>query len=80
MKTVPEDHYFNTHLNRVRLDDILAITKKHFEIVTWEEIPSSKPTLARLTPEILTRVQKTLPDLTARDLETNVVYCVARKK
>ena len=80
MKTVPEDHYFNTHLNRVRLDDILAITEKHFEIVTWEEIPSSKPTLARLTPEILKRVQKTLPDLTARDLETNVVYCVARKK
>lgn len=80
MLTVPDDHYFKTRLNRVRLDEIRDITEKHFDVEIWDEIPSSKPTLARLTPEILQRVRKTIPDLTPRDLETNVVYCVARPK
>lgn len=77
---VPEDHYFKTKLNRVRLDEIKAITEKHFDVVTWKEIPSSKATLARLTPEIFERVQKTVPDITRRELETNVVFCIAKPK
>lgn len=75
-----EDHYFSTHLNRVRLDEIHATTLRHFEIETWEEIPSSSATLERLTPQILERVKATIPDIARRDLQTNVVYCVAKPK
>lgn len=75
---LPEDHYFKTHLNRVRLDEIRAITEKYFEIAEWREIPSNAATLARLTPEVLARVRRTIPDIQERELTTNVVFCVAR--
>lgn len=77
---LPEDHYFKTHLNRVRLAEIREITERYFDIVTWEERPSSPETLERLTPEIVERVRKTLPDMTEQELKTNVVFCVARPK
>ncbi|HET7326699.1 MAG TPA: tetratricopeptide repeat protein [Nocardioidaceae bacterium] len=77
---LPENHYFRTHLNQVRLDEIRAITEKHFDVVTWDEIPSSPETLARLTPAVLERIRRTLPDITERELATNVVFCVARPK
>lgn len=77
---LPDDHYFHTHLNRVRLNEIRAITEKHFDVIVWEERPSSQETLARLTPQILDRVRKTVPDITEQELSTNVVYCVAKAK
>jgi len=77
---LPEDHYFRTGLNRVTLDEIHAITHKHFEVEEWREIPSSPATLARLTPDVRTRVQACRPELNDRDLSVNVVYCVARRK
>lgn len=74
---LPPDHMYLTQLNRIRLDELRAITEKHFEIQRWDEIPSSPATLARLTPEILDRVRQTIPDLTERDLSVNAVLCVA---
>ena len=80
LETVPDDHYFKTHLNRIMLDEIHAVTLKYFDIDVWDEIPSSKATLARLTPEVIERVHKTRPDVTERDMRVNAVYCVARAK
>ncbi|CUH82611.1 tetratricopeptide repeat protein [Tropicibacter naphthalenivorans] len=77
---LPDDHYFTTHLNQIRLDEIRAITEKYFDIEVWDEIPSSQATLERLTPEILDRVRQSVPDLTERELKTNVVFCIARPK
>ncbi len=80
VKDLPDDHYFKTRLNRVRLDDIREITERHFDIMIWDEIPSSEATLARFSDGILGRFQKTIPSLTKRDLIVNAVYCVARRK
>lgn len=77
---LPDDHYFKTHLNRVRLDEIRAITERHFDVDVWTEIPSSPETLSRLTPDILDRVRRTIPDLTERDLSCNAVFCIAAPK
>ena len=78
--SLPDDHYFKTHLNRVTLKEIKAITEKHFKIDVWEEIQSNKATLERFTPEAVKRVQAYRPDVTEQDMRTNVVYCVARPK
>jgi SAM-dependent methyltransferase len=77
---LPEDHYFHTNLNRIRLDELRTTTERHFRVETWDEIPSSPETLNRLTPAILDRVRRTVPELTERDLTTNVVFCIARPK
>jgi SAM-dependent methyltransferase len=80
LRDVPDDHYVKTALNRVRLDDLHRITEKYFDIIQWEEVPSSDETLARLTPEIVERVGQAVPDITERDLTTHVVFAVARPK
>lgn len=77
---LPEDHYILNNLNRVRLDELRALTEKYFDIVRWDEIPSSQATLARLTPEIVERVRETVPDITERELSVNAVLAVARPK
>lgn len=77
---LPEDHYILNNLNRVRLDELRAITEKYFDIVRWDEIPSSKATLDRLTPEIVDRVREAVPDVTERELSVNAVLAVARPK
>ncbi len=78
--SLPAYHLYLTDLNRVRLDELRAITEKYFDIEHWEEIPSSPATLDRLTPEILDRVRQTVPDLTERDLSINVVLAIASPK
>jgi SAM-dependent methyltransferase len=75
---LPADHYIRTNLNRVRLDGLHDSIARYFEIVRWDEIPSSPATLARLTPQILSRLHDTTPDLTVRDLSINAVFAVAR--
>lgn len=80
VSSLPDDHYWKTHLNRVRLDEIHAITEKYFNIEIWDEIPSLKATTDRLTPELVDRARQAVPDLTKREMLTNVVYCVARPK
>lgn len=75
-----DDHYFNTHLNRVRLHELREITEQYFDIVRWDEIPSSESTLARLTPGIRDRVREVVPDISERELTVNTVFAVARPK
>ncbi|MCL6285621.1 hypothetical protein M3P21_18995 [Ruegeria sp. 2012CJ41-6] len=79
-ESAPDDNYLKTHLNRVRLSDIRAITEKYFNIETWQEIPSSPSTLQRLTPEVFNRVRKIIPDIEERELKTNLVFCIAAAK
>ena len=77
---VSDDHYIKTHLNRVTLDEMKEITERYFDIEEWNEIPSNNQTLERLTPEILSSVQKSRPYLTRRDLEINVVFALSGVK
>jgi SAM-dependent methyltransferase len=68
------DHYVARGLNRIRLDDILALTERWFVIETREEKPSRPETgLGRLTDAIRRRY----PYLTDRDFETQNLLCVA---
>jgi SAM-dependent methyltransferase len=64
-------------LNRIRLDEIRTLTERHFEIVSWEEIPSEPERGAgRLTDEILRR----FPQYSRRELTTqNVLGCGRRR-
>jgi SAM-dependent methyltransferase len=78
--SLPPHHRYLTDLNRVRLDELRAITEKYFDIRRWKEVLSSQATLDRLTPEILERVRRTVPDLTERDLSVNVVLVIAGPK
>lgn len=79
-RDLPADHCMSRYLNQVRLDEIRRVTDRYFDVLTWDEIPSSKETLARLTPEIVARVRGVIPDIQERELTTNVVFCVARPK
>ena len=79
-RSLPDDHYINTGLNKIRLDEIREVTERYFTIERWDEVNSNKATLARLTPEVLARVQETDPHLTERDLRVNAVFCVACPK
>ncbi|MEQ8964370.1 MAG: TylF/MycF/NovP-related O-methyltransferase [Azospirillaceae bacterium] len=73
----PEGHYFHRGLNRIRLDDLRALTERFFDIDTWEERPSKTHQGAgRLTPEIKARH----PEYTERELTTQNVFCIARHK
>lgn len=71
------EHYIARGLNRIRLDDILALTAKYFEIEQADEVLSRADTgLGRLTDKI----RKRHPHLTDRDFETQNLLCVARLK
>lgn len=71
------EHYIARGLNRIRLDDILALTAKYFDIEQADEILSRPDTgLGRLTDKIRERH----PHLTDRDFETQNLLCVARVK
>ncbi|WP_183094901.1 methyltransferase domain-containing protein [Nocardioides stalactiti] len=74
---LPAGHRYLTTLNRIRLDELRELTERYFVVEQWEEISSSAATLARLTPEVLERVRRTMPDLTERELSVNAVLCVA---
>lgn len=77
---LPPEHYIRTNLNRVRLDELERVVEKYFEIRRWDEISSSRATLDRLTPDIVTRVRATVPDITERELSVNAVLGVARPR
>lgn len=77
---LPEDHYVMTNLNRVRLDELKEVTERYFDIVRWDEVPSSQATLDRLTPQVLDRVRDVVPDITERELSVNAVLGVARPR
>jgi SAM-dependent methyltransferase len=71
------DHYVMTKLNRLRLDEVKAITEQHFEIETARTFPSTvNQGAGRLTDAIRARH----PELTEADLTTQSLFCVARLK
>lgn len=64
-------------LNRIRLDEIRALTERYFDIDSWEEIPSGPERGAgRLTDEIRRR----FPQYSERELTTQNVLCRAHKR
>jgi SAM-dependent methyltransferase len=68
------EHYIARGLNRIRLDDLIALTERFFDIELSEEKLSRPETgLGRLTDEIRARY----PYLTDRDFETQNLVCVA---
>ena len=68
-------HYIARGLNRIRLDEILDLTRRYFDIEFAEEIPSRPNTGSqRLTDNIRQRY----PYLTDRDFLTQNLYCIAR--
>jgi SAM-dependent methyltransferase len=71
------DHPIGRSLNRVRLDEIRALTERYFEIERWEERPSNERQGAgRLTPEVRARH----PAFSERELTVQNVLCVARPR
>ncbi len=71
------DHYVMTKLNRLRLDEVRAITRQRFDIEVDRTIPSTPNQGAgRLSSASLARH----PDLTEDDLTTQSLFCVARLK
>lgn len=67
----PEGHYFHRGLNRIRLDELRALTEDFFDIVEWKETEND---YGRLTDEILARH----PEYSRRELATSKVFCIAK--
>lgn len=73
----PEGHAFLTSLNRIRMDDLRAITDRYFDVFHWEEKPIDALRGAnRLTPEILERCKQ----YSKRELTTQHVLCRASRR
>lgn len=71
------DHYVMTKLNRLRLDEVRAITREHFDIETERVFAStSNQGAGRLTPAIQVRH----PNLAETDFTTQSLFVVARLK
>lgn len=63
--------------NRIRLDELRALTEKYFEIEIWRENESRHSHgLERLTQDILDKY----PEFERRELATDSVFIVARKR
>lgn len=73
----PADHYLSYGLNKIRLDELKELTARLFEIETWDEIESNElHGKSRLTGDIMARHSK----YSERELRTQGVYCVGRKR
>ena len=71
------DSHFATRVNRITLDHLRSLTERHFEIAEWhEQLSNETEGRSRLTQEILIANAPR----TRRELETQSVYCVARKR
>lgn len=69
----PAGHRIREDLNRIRLDELRALTERHFVIERWEEkAVQTKNGAARLTPAILARHA----GCSERELRTQSVFCV----
>lgn len=68
----PEGHYFHRGLNKIRLDELRALTEKYFKIIVWNEIPDKT---GRLSDDVRARH----PKFSRRELEVGKVFCIARK-
>lgn len=69
----PEGHYFRYGLNRIRLDELKALTEKYFTIKEWHDVKDDN---GRLTDEIRRR----LPGYSDRELLTSKAFCIATSK
>lgn len=69
----PEGHLFHWGLNRIRLDELMAVTEKHFTIKEWRE---KRDDFGRMTEEIRHRLSA-FPE---RELTTAKVFCVATQR
>lgn len=68
------DHYITRGLNRIKLDELIEITAKYFDIDEMTEVPTTpQKGIDRLTDDI----RKRHSDLTERDLTTQGLFCVA---
>lgn len=71
----PKDHYIRRGLNKIRLDELRALTERLFTIESWDEILSSPSEGGgRLTSEIVARHA----GCSERELSVKNVLCVAR--
>lgn len=77
---LPEDHFFNTNLNQIRLDEMKSLTYDNYNVEKWLEIESPPAVADRLTDDILSRLHDFDESLTRRDLMVNVALCVAQTK
>ena len=75
--THPPDHYVMTKLNRLRLDEVRAITGQHFEIEMERTTPSTPNQGAGHLAEA---IRARHPELTEADFTTQSLFCVARLK
>ena len=63
--------------NRIRLDELRALTERHFAIERWEETDSPpEQGIARLTPEIVAAH----PEFSRRELAVKCAFVVAAKR
>lgn len=77
---LPDDHYFNTNLNQIRLDEIKDVTYDHYQVEKWVEIESPQVVVDRLTDDVFARLHDFDESLTRRDLMVNAVLCIAQPK
>ena len=73
----PEGHYIRRGLNKIRLDELRALTSRLFEIESWDEIVSTeREGRNRLTSDIIERHR----EFSERELLVKNVLCIARHK
>ncbi len=77
MHEPPEGHYIRRKLNRIRLDDLRRVTERFFTIEQWEEIPTDR---RRGRRRLSRAVRRRLPGYTERELLTQNVFCIARRR
>jgi SAM-dependent methyltransferase len=71
------ESFLSTRVNRIRLDEIRALTERYFQIETWEEhLSDAKRGAGRLTDAIKARY----PQFTERELTTQGVFCKAIRR
>jgi SAM-dependent methyltransferase len=75
--TTEAAEWMSTRVNRIRLDEIRALTDKYFHVEEWEErLSEPQEGAERLTDAI----RAALPQYTTRDLLTQGVYCTANRR
>jgi SAM-dependent methyltransferase len=73
----PVKHYIRRGLNKIRLDELKALTSRFFDIEIWHEIKqTTKEGADRFSPDVLARH----PEYTERELTIKNVLCVACHK
>jgi SAM-dependent methyltransferase len=73
----PEDHVIRRSLNRIRLDELKAMTRRHYEIDVWDEQRADlNHGAGRLTPMVKARH----PGYSEREMLVHHVFCIARPK